>query len=152
MDRKRLVVVIALAVLAIIGYAAGALGRSDDGAGADWRQRLAGPADADPLRPGDLRRISGSCQWDGQVLRVPSSCTLRVDPLAQQLTTRPVRTATLRSTERVHVVLVVEGKRIELDLDPGKDLRVTAGPAGTDLALACLAPAPTQCLLTQASA
>lgn len=147
MDRKRPVLLLVLAALALIGYAAGALASPGPDGDATWRERLTGRTTADPLQPVDLRRTSGTCTWEGSVLRVPGSCALTVDPLDQRVTLHPVRAATLHAGHPVHVVLVVEGKRIEMDLEAGEDLRVTAGPAGTQLALGCLA-APTPCQLT----
>lgn len=153
MDRKRLALLIAVAVLAVVGYAAGAFGRpaDDQGGTSAWRDRLAGRSSSDALQPADLRRTSGTCQWEGAVLRVPAGCTLTVAPRDSGVTRPlmpPVRQASLRSSEPVRVAMLVEGKRIEMDLDPGKDLRLTAGPAGAQLTLACRAAAPTPCLVT----
>lgn len=141
MSERKPILVLAAVGLVVVGlYAAGVVGASGDrGDGsADWRRRLGAQDRATPLRPDDLRMSSGSCTWIGQTLRIPSRCTLLVDPGAT-LTTTPVRAATLTGSLPMTVVMVVQDRRIEADLEVGESLRITVGPEGGSVELVCRA-------------
>lgn len=138
-DRRPLVVLGVLAVVAIAVFATGAVAGARGGAPA-WDNPFGAFRPGDALRPAELTVDSGACVV-GAGISFVGGCVLRVAPVAGgwpwQRVTRTARLVAEKGTVRVS--LVVQGRPLTTDLDPGKDVRVVFTTDGGRLGLACLA-------------
>lgn len=138
-DRRRLVVLGALAVLALLVLLVGAgFGGRDAGAGG-WQERLRGLGAGGDLTTSHLVLRSGDCRVGGQQIAVRTACVLEVQPAGGRFSLgAPTRRATLENGPApLGVTMTVEGQEIEVDLEAGEDVLLTIGRSGGTLALEC---------------
>lgn len=144
-DRKPLIVLGVLALVAIVLFVFGVLGPSRGGpavspAGAwpEWAspKRSAG----DPLTVADLRG-SSSCDFTGSIISFVGACDVKVQPVTggfpwEKATRRAILTA---GPQAVNLTVTLAGKTLRTDLDPGDDVRLTYTRDGGTFLLTCLA-------------
>jgi hypothetical protein len=140
-DRKPLVVLGVLALVAIALYLTGVLGPSRGGAGGAWPQWASPKLSAgDPLTPADLRG-GPSCDIGGTTIAFVGGCVVQVREITGGL---PWEKATRRAIltvgpQPVSLTVTLAGKTLRDDLDPGDDVRLTYTREGGTFALACAA-------------
>ncbi len=146
-DRKPLILLGVLALLAIALYLFGFVGAGRDGDADPWPEWAApGFAAGDQLRPSDLRG-SASCGFDGTEITFSGSCRVDVVEVAGGL---PWQAATRRATltvvgQPVALQVTLAGKELRTDLDPGDRVRLTYTREGGRLSLGC--GSPTGCMV-----
>ncbi len=139
-DRKPLIV---LAVLALVAIAVFVFGVAGVGRGAtagtwpDWASPKS--ADADQLRADDLRG-SSACTVNGTAITFAGTCLVDVLPVTggfpwERVTRRAILTA---GPQPVGVTVTLAGKTLHTNLDPGDDVRLTYTREGGRFALTCL--------------
>ncbi len=138
-DRKPLVVLAVLGVLAVALFVAGVLGTGRTATDPGWPS-WATPqfAPGDPLPVEDLSGSSG-CSIEGAVITFTTACRVEV---ARVTGGWPWQAATRRallvvSAGPVDLAVTLAGKALRTGLDPGEDVRLTYTRDGGDFALAC---------------
>lgn len=139
-NRKPLVVLAVLVLLAITLYVTGAVGAAGGGRDAAWSNPIGGVSVGDLLRPDELAATDGNCSV-GAVITFAGGCRLQVAAVEEgwpwQRVTRSIRL--VGGAGRVRVSLTIQGKALRTDLDPGDDVRLTFTRDGGELGLACFA-------------
>lgn len=138
-DRKPLIVLLCLAVLAVAVFVVGAVGASaGPGAGGlpAWARTL---SLGRTLTPADLHVAGGTCQIDGSSISVSGACALRVAPVEGGWPWSDVtrRARLVAGDGGVNVAVTVQDQPIDTDLDPGENVRLTFTREGGDLVLRC---------------
>ena len=139
-ERKRLLVVGAIAVVAVLVFVVG-VGFGGRQGGADrWQDRLSGVGVGEALTTSDLVRTSGDCDVTGQQVVVQGACAFEVAATGGRFALgSPTRRVTLvNGPTPLRLTMTVEDQDIEVDLDPGEDVRLTMGRSRGSLALRCL--------------
>ncbi len=139
-DRRPLVVLFCLALVAVAVFVTGAVGVAGghEGGGTPWMPKvpLGGALGAD-----DLQVESGSCAVEGTTITFTGGCALKVVPVVGGWPWSDVtrRARLVVDTGSVNVAATVMGKRIDADLGSGEDVRLVFTRDGGDLVLGCLA-------------
>ncbi|MDQ7993022.1 MAG: hypothetical protein AAGC63_15565 [Propionicimonas sp.] len=146
-DRRPLIVLGVLAVLAVLVFGFGVAGAGRDG-GSGWPE-WATPdfSPGDPLTVADLSGDS-SCSIDGAAIAFSGVCRVEVKPVTGGW---PWERATRRAllvvgAGPVDLGVTLAGKALRTDLDPGDDIRLTYTRDGGSFVLACVNP--TGCAVT----
>jgi len=140
-DRKPLIVLAVLALVAIAVFVFGAVGAgrgSTAGAWPDWASPKS--AGADQLGADDLRG-SSACTVNGPAITFAGACVVDVLPVTggfpwERVTRRAILIA---GPQTVGLTVTLAGKTLHTDLDPGDDVRLTYTREGGRFALTCLA-------------
>lgn len=138
-QRKPLLILGALGLLAILAFVVGAAGAGRADTGGDW-PGWATPylSPGDPLIGDDLTGDS-SCSIDGTVITFAGVCRVEVREVTGGW---PWESATRRAilvvaTGPVDLAVSLAGKSLRADLDPGDRIRLTFTREGGSFALAC---------------
>jgi hypothetical protein len=138
--RKPIIVTVVIGVVVVLVFALGVGfgGGGDAGGSRGWQDRLAGIGGAGELAAEDVA-LGAGCQRDGAAIRFSGECAITVAPRGGGLAlASPVRRAELTiGDEPIRLRLVLEGQVISQDVDPGDVQRLTFGPKGGTLTLAC---------------
>lgn len=140
-DRKPLIVLAVLALVAIAVFVFGAVGAgrgATAGAWPDWASPTSGGADQ--LGAADLT-VSSSCAVNGAAITFVGACVVDVVPVTggfgwERVVRRAILTA---GPQSVGVTVTLAGKALHTTLDPGDNVRLTYTREGGRFALACLA-------------
>ena len=149
-DRRPLVVLLCLALLAVALFVLGAVGVAGGHEGGGT-PRLPKVALGSALDGADLKLESGSCAVEGTTITVTGGCALKVVPVTGGWPWSDVtfRARLVVDTGSVNVAATVMGKRIDADLDAGNDVRLVFTREGGELALGCLAIGGCKVVLTE---
>ena len=140
-DRKPLMVLGVLGLVAILLFVFGVLGPSRGGEGGAWPEWASPKRSAgDPLTVADLRG-SSSCDFAGSIIGFIGACAVEVRPVIggagwEKATRRAILTA---GPQAVNLTVTLAGKTLGTDLDPGDDVRLTYTRDGGTFLLTCLA-------------
>jgi len=139
-DRKPLIVLGVLAVVAILLFVLGAFG-AGRGAAAGGMPGWASPhsSSGDQLTSADLRG-SSACDITGATITFVGGCAVEVAPVTggfpwEKATRRAILTA---GPQPVNLTVTLAGKTLRTDLDPGDDIRLTYTRDGGTFVLTCL--------------
>jgi hypothetical protein len=149
-NRKPVVVLLALGVLALVVLAIGiGAGTRDTGGDGGWRDRLASMVSPGRLRVEDLSLRSGSCSVSGSVITFTGGCSYDVAGSGGSLALSDVtkRGRLVVGDHPVRLTLRIEGKDITSDLKPADETTLTFGKDGGALAVVCLST-PLKCTIT----
>lgn len=152
-ERKPLIVLGVLAVVAIIVYLVAVVGAGRDTAADPWPDwATPGFSPGDPLTTDHLAGSSG-CGIDGPVITFTGVCRVEVSEITggwpwQSATRRALLVVTAGP---VDLGVTLAGKALRTGLDPGDDIRLTYTREGGDFALACANLAGCAVVLTEDS-
>ena len=138
-QRKPLIILAALVLLAVVVYVVGLAGAGRDESAAPW-PGWASPASApsDQLTPADLTGSDG-CSIEGAVISFAGTCRVTVRALTEGLPWQAVTRRALLGVVAgpVDLRVTLAGKALKADLDPGDEIRLTYTREGGDLTLTC---------------
>ncbi|MBO1031403.1 hypothetical protein IPV09_08645 [Tessaracoccus sp. SD287] len=138
-DRKPLIVLLGLALLVLVLFAAGVVGAGRRPA-AETNPSWFGAPRGGQLEPDALVLVSGACSVSGSSLNLNGGCAFEVTPVQGGLPwSDAVRRAKLRVTGGVVIVAVrIQGRTMSTTLDPGEDVRLVFTRDGGPLTLGCV--------------
>ncbi|UZX04933.1 hypothetical protein F8G81_21790 [Arthrobacter sp. CDRTa11] len=142
-SRKPLLVVGVCAVIAVLVLVLGvSCGSGDDGDGAaakEWQESFGEAAGGADLTAGDLKAGGDNCTVSESRLIVSGSCVFVVKDFGAAFGLGPpTKRGTLVPQQDVAIELLVQGSRIEQDIEAGKDIPLTFGTSGGRLGVTCL--------------
>lgn len=150
-DRKPLIVLGVLALVAILLFVLGVFG-AGRGASAGGMPDWASPSRStgDRLTVADLQG-SASCDFEDATISFAGTCVVQVREITgglpwERVTRRAILTA---GPQTVLLTLTLAGKTLRTDLDPGDNVRLTYTREGGTLGLTCLAVGGCVVILTE---
>ncbi|EMY35864.1 hypothetical protein D477_002231 [Arthrobacter crystallopoietes BAB-32] len=137
-NRKPLIFVAVLAVVAIAVFALGAgFGGRGSGGAAGWQDRFAGFRLGSDLTMAELRPTGGSCRTDANRIVVTGSCVLSVAEFGGPFSFEATKQASFVPASPVEITLAVEGTSATQEVDPGCQVNTVFGRSGGSLAISC---------------
>jgi hypothetical protein len=150
-DRKPLIVLGVLALVAILLFVFGAFG-AGRGASSTGMPEWASPkrSSGDQLTAADLRGSPG-CDITGVTISFVGGCAVDVQSVTggfpwEKATRRAILTA---GPQPINLTVTLAGKTLRTDLDPGDDIRLTYTREGGTFVLTCLAVSGCVAVLSQ---